>query len=91
MSRRLPMGKFYVVGLVVGALSLALLAGCAGGPSQEELSLLEEKRQAMEAAQAQVEEKQAEVARLERELAEKKAAKKALEEKRTAVKANLAE
>jgi len=79
------------VGLTVAALSLPLVVGCAGGPSQEELSLLEEKGLAAEAAEKKVAELKAEKARLERKLAEKKAEKKALEDKKAAVKAAVAE
>ena len=71
------------------ALSLLLLAGCARSPSREELSLLEQKRQGMEAAEKEVVEKKAEKARLERKLADKKAEKKALEDKRAATKSAL--
>ena len=81
--------RYSLSGLVVAALSLPLLAGCAGGPSKEELSLLEEKRQAVEAAEDQVAEKKAEKARVERKVAEKKAEKKSLEEKQAATKAGL--
>jgi septal ring factor EnvC (AmiA/AmiB activator) len=91
MSRRRSIRTYSFLGLVMAAFSIFLLSGCAGGPSQEELSLLEEKRQAVEAAQKQVEEKKAEKARLERKVAEKKATKKALEEKRDATKAALTE
>ena len=83
--------KYFLLGWAVAALSLPLLAGCAGGPSQEELSLLEEKRLAAEAAEKKVAEKKAEKARLERKVAEKKAAKKAAEERRDATKAALSE
>ena len=83
--------KYSLLGWAVAALSLPLLAGCAGGPSQEELSLLEEKRMAAEAAEKKVAEKKAEKARLERKVAEKKAAKKAAEERRDATKAALSE
>ena len=82
MSGRLPtLRKFASVGLAAAALSLPLLAGCAGGPSQEELSLLEGKRLAAEAAEKQVVELRAERSRLERLVAEKRAEKKALQEK----------
>jgi ribosomal protein L9 len=69
----------------VVALSLPLVVGCAGGPSQEELSLLEEKRMTAEAAEKKVVELKAEKARLERMIAEKKADKQALQEKLEAV------
>ena len=77
--------------LTVTSLALSFIAGCAGGPSQEELGVLEQKRQAMEAAQQLVADKKAEKARLERKLAEKQATKKALEEKKAATSAALAE
>jgi septal ring factor EnvC (AmiA/AmiB activator) len=67
---------------VLAALTLSLTAGCARGPSQKELGVLEENRQATEAAEQQVTQKKAKKAELERQLAEKKAEKKALEEKR---------
>ena len=82
---RRPLGA-----VAVTALALSLLAGCAGGPSEEEWSVLEQKRQAMEAAQQQVGDKQAEKARLERNVAEKQATKKALGEKKAATDAALA-
>ncbi len=66
----------------LAGLTLALAIGCARGPSQKELGVLEENRQATEAAEQQVTQKKAEKAELERQLAEKKAEKKALEEKR---------
>ena len=68
--------------LTFACLSLSLAAGCARGPSQKELGVLEENRQATDAAEQQVAQKKAEKAELERQLAEKKAEKKALEEKR---------
>ena len=91
MSRRRSISTYSFLGLITVAFSISLLSGCSRGPSQEELSLLEEKRQAVEAAQKQIDEKKAEKARLERKVAEKKTAQKALEEKRDATKAALAE
>ena len=86
MSCRLPkLRRLSSVGLAAAALSLALLAGCAGGPSQEELSLLEGKRLAAEAAEMKVVELKAEKARLERRVAEKRADKKALQQRLEAV------
>lgn len=86
MSGRLPMlRRFASVGLAAVALSLPLVAGCSGGPSQEELSLLEQKRLAAEAAEKQVVELRAEKSRLERLVAEKRAEKQALQEKLQAV------
>ena len=76
--------------LCVAALAVAFMAGCAGGPSEKELSLLEQQKQATEAAEKTVAQKKAEKARLERQLAEKKAEKKALEKKRAETEANLA-
>ena len=64
------------------SLALSLAVGCARGPSQKELGVLEENRQATEAAEQKVTEKKAEKAELERQLADKRAEKKALEEKR---------
>ena len=90
MSRRLPNGVSGWLRLGVTAMSLAFLVGCAGGPSQKELSLLDEQRQSVEAVEAKVAQKKAEKARLERKLAEKKAEKKALETKRAETEANLA-
>ena len=68
--------------LLLAGLVLSLAAGCARGPSEKELGVLEENRQATEAAEQQVTQKKAEKAELERQVAEKKAEKKALEEKR---------
>jgi|APSaa5957512622_1039677.scaffolds.fasta_scaffold60038_2 hypothetical protein len=86
MSRPLPLiRRLSSLCLTVVALSLPLVVGCAGGPSQEELSLLEEKRMTAEAAEKKVVELKAEKARLERMIAEKKADKQALQEKLEAV------
>jgi len=71
-------------------MSVAFLVGCAGGPSQKELSSLDEQRQSVEALEAKVAKKQAEKASLEQKLAQKKAEKKALETKRAETEANLA-
>ena len=87
MSRRLPfIRRFSSLGLTAVALSLPLVVGC-GGPSPEEMSLLEEKRIAAEAAEKQVVELKAQKARLERKIAEKKAEKKARQEKLETVRA----
>lgn len=76
---------------IIGAiLALGLIAGCSSGPSQKELSLLEERRQAMVTAEEQVTQRKAEKARLERKLADKKAEKKALEKKKAETEKNLA-
>ena len=90
MSRRLVCGKSGWLRLGVGALAIAFVAGCAGGPSEKELSLLEQQKQAMEASEKTAAEKKAEKARLERRLAEKRAEKQALEKTRAATEANLA-
>lgn len=68
--------------LLLAGLAVSLAAGCARGPSEKELGVLEENRQATEAAEQQVTQKKAEKAELERKLAEKKTEKKELEEKR---------
>lgn len=79
--------RFSSLGVAVAALYLPLVIGCAGGPSQEELSLLEGKRLSMEAAEKQVVELRAEKARLERKIAERQATRQALQEKLEAVRA----
>jgi septal ring factor EnvC (AmiA/AmiB activator) len=79
MSRRLPIGNCRWLRLGAAALALAFTVGCAGGPSQKELSALEQKRQATESAENLVAEKKAEKARLERTLAERKDEKKSQE------------
>jgi hypothetical protein len=71
-------------------LAMGLTAACSSGPSQKELALLEERRQAMVAAEEKVAQKKAEEARLQRKLAEKKAEQKAAEEKKAATAENLA-
>ena len=68
--------------LLLAGLAISLAAGCARGPSEKEMGVLEENRQATEAAEQQVTQKKAEKAELERQLAEKKTEKKELEEKR---------
>ena len=65
-----------VAGFASALLALPLVSGCAGGPSQEELGSLEERRNAVAAAETKVADLNAEKARLERKLAEKKAALK---------------
>ena len=76
--------------LAAAILALGLVAGCSSGPSQEELDLLEQQRQATGAAEDQVASKKAQKARLERKLADKKAELAALDEKKAAAEANLA-
>ena len=83
--RRVRRGLF-----VIAFASLAVVAGCSSGPSEKELSLLEERRMAMEAAEKQVAQNKAEKARLERQLANKKAELQALERKLAETKKNLA-
>lgn len=84
MSRRLPIGKCGWLRLGAAVLTLAFAIGCAGGPSQKELSALEQKRQSTESAEKLVAEKKAEKARLERMLAERKAQKKSAEARKAA-------
>lgn len=91
MSCCLPkLWRLSSVGLAAVALSLPLMVGCAGGPSQEELSLLEEKQMAAQSAEKQVIELKAEKARLERKIAEKRAEKKALQDKLESVRSAVA-
>jgi len=72
-------------------LSLGLLAvGCSSGPSQQELALLEERRQAMVSAEDVVAQKKAEKARLERKLADKKAELKSAQQRKADTAKNLA-
>ena len=68
--------RLTAVGFASALLALPLVSGCAGGPSQEELSGLEERHKAVAAAETKVADLKAEKARLERKLAEKKAALK---------------
>jgi len=79
MSRRLPIGKCGWLRLGAAALTLAFTVGCAGGPSEKELSALEQQREATESAEKLVQDKKAEKARLERTIAERKAQKKSQE------------
>lgn len=64
------------VGFVALMLVIPVVSGCAGGPSQEEMSSLEERHKAVAAAENKVADLKGEKARLERTLAEKKAALK---------------
>lgn len=89
MSLRI-FGKRSVVALSAAALILSLSAGCSRGPSQKELSALEEQRQAVLSAEKKLADKKGEQNQLEQKVAEKKSKKQALEEKRSATKANLA-
>ena len=91
MTYRLPfIRRFTALMLTAVAFSLPLTVGCAGRPSQEELSLLEERRLAAEAAEKQILELQAEQARLERKIAEKRGEKQELQAKMETVKAAVA-
>ena len=81
--------KYSLLGFVFVVLALPLI-GC-GGVSEEEMSLLEQQRQAAVAAEKKLETTKAEKARLERRLADKQAEKKALEKKKAAVEMALAE
>jgi len=84
MNRRLSSGKCGWLRLGAAVLTLAFAVGCAGGPSQKELSALEQKRQSTESAEKLVAEKKAEQARLERTLAERKAEEKSAEARKAA-------
>jgi len=82
MSCRLSkLRRLSSVGLAAVAFSLPLVVGCARGPSQKELGLLDQKRQAVEAAEKKVVELKAEKARLERVVQEKQAKKDSLEKR----------
>jgi hypothetical protein len=81
--------KYSLLGFVFVVLSLPLI-GC-GGVSEEEMSLLEQQRQAAVAAEKKLEAQKAEKARLEPRLADKQAEKKALEKEKAAVEMALAE
>ncbi len=76
--------------LAAALLALCLTAACSSGPSQKELALLEEQRQAMVAAEEQVAQKKSEEARLQRKLADKKAQQKSAEQKKADTAENLA-
>jgi septal ring factor EnvC (AmiA/AmiB activator) len=82
-------GRHILFGAAI--LALGLTAACSSGPSQKELALLEERRQAMESAEKMVAQKKAEEARLQRKLADKKAELKAAEERKAAAAKNLAD
>jgi len=58
--------------LITAVAVLALLIGCAGGPSDEELSQLRELRQSAEAAEERVAELQERKEQLQKEIEEKK-------------------
>ena len=83
--RRVRQGLF-----AIALASMAVVVSCSTGPSEKELSLLEEQRMAMEAAEKQVARKKAENARLERQLANKKAELQSLESKLASTQQNLA-
>ena len=81
--------RLTVAGFASVLLALPLVSGCAGGPSQEELGSLEERRNAVAAAETKVADLKAEKARLERKLAEKKAALKRAQDNQEAASAAL--
>ena len=83
--------KNHRLGVLAVALSIFVAVGCSMGPSQKELDVLEERRQAMVSAEATVAAKQSEKASLERKLGDRKAEKQASMERKAATKANLAE
>lgn len=88
LLRKVDSGKGW---LVAASLCMGLLAACAGGPSQKELSLLEEQKQAAQSAESTLAAKKAEKARLESQLADKKAAKSGLEKKKAETLRNLSD
>ncbi len=69
----------------------ALLAGWWGGPSQKEMSLLDEQMKAAESAESTLAAKKAEKDRLESTIANKKAAKSDLETKKAETLRNLSD
>ena len=77
--------------LVAASLCTAFLAGCSGGPSQKEMSLLDEQMKATESAESTLAAKKAEKARLESTVAKKKAAKSDLEKKKAETLRNLSD
>ena len=89
MSRFADFRKRFLTAVFGAGLALALVTGCSRGPSQEELSSLEQQRMAAEAAEQKVAEKKAEKARLERQVAEKQAIKAAAQQRQDATKAAL--
>jgi hypothetical protein len=92
MSRRLSkLSKLPLSGIAVAALTLFLLAGCSRGPSQKEMSLLEEKQRSALKVEQIVAQKKAQKAQLERKLAEKNADKEALEQRSTATRSAITE
>ena len=70
-------------------LSLPFISGCARHPSQEELTQLEQAREAAGAAEEKVEAKKREKVQAEAKLAEKKAALEKAKATKAAVEANL--
>ena len=77
--------------LVTASASTALLVACAGGPSQKEMSVLDEQIKATESAESMLAAKKAEKARLESLVAKKKAAKSDLEKKKAETLRNLSD
>ena len=81
--------RLTAVGFAATMLSLPLVFGCAGGPSQEELSNIEEQRKVVAAAENKVADLKADKAQLERKLAEKKAVLKQAKENQKEASAKL--
>ena len=69
---------------------MSVAAGCSFGPNEKELALLEENKQATEAAEEQVVAKTREKNNLERQVAAKKGEHAALEQKKADTAHNLA-
>lgn len=88
LLRKVDSGKRW---LIAASVCTALLAGCSGGPSQKEMSLLDEQIKAAESAENTLAAKKAEKARLESQVAKQKAAKSDLEKKKVETLRNLSD
>ena len=89
-NRRKKAKQWVLVSLAFSALTLPFLSGCARHPSSEELTQLEQARQASDAAERKVQVKQDEKAQVELKLAAKKAELARVKGIKAATEANLA-
>lgn len=89
-NRRRKVKQWVLVPLAVFTLGLPLVSGCARHPSSEELTQLEQTRQAADAAELKVQAKKTEKAQAELKLAAKKAELEKVKGTKAATEANLA-
>ena len=89
-NRRRKVKQWVLIPLAFFTLTLPFVSGCARHPSSEELTQLEQTRQAVDAAERKVQVKKDEKAQAELKLAAKKAELEKVKSTKAATEANLA-